>query len=698
MATKIKTGQIVDIETYVDNKDNIVISTAAADATTKANAAETNSKAYTDLEVASFNSTVSNGDAATLAAAQLDATTKANAAQANANSYTDTEIASSELSMTTYIDAQDAAVLIDAKEHAVIKDAINLQIANLNAQSWDVETLQAAKDYTDTQTGSSAFGALKYEDAYTNGVISGFIIPTSVTLDTTIGAGIAYVESIRQNVLATPHTFTASVDTYVDLDVNGLYVYNEVALGAGAPAISVGNIRIALVTTDATSITTVTDLSFKPSFYESDAEITTAAQPYIDAQDAATLSSANTYTDGEIITLTGYVDTQDNAVLSAAGAYTDIEITTLTGYVDTQDALKQDISEKGQINGYASLDANGLVPSAQLPSFVDDVLEFTDLASFPVTGETGKIYVSLATNLTYRWSGSAYIELTDTTAIWGNISGTLSNQTDLQNALDLKADITYVDTQDAATLASANNYTDNELLNYTPTTTLTTLLAAKASLDTAVSFNTITPTTDELYDLGSSALYWNNVYTKEIKPWYDGVTSQTLTVKGEHFTSINITTDKTGTANSDPVLALIDSTAGINWSIRNDSSDLNSLDFRYNNVRKFNIDSNGAFTEFTKLGADAPAIKTKKLTGTTAATSDGAIVTVAHGLNSAKIISFTLKIAAAASTGIPAQFTGVAGYEASIYHDGTNFIIENISGNSASIVSKPLIIFVTYEA
>lgn len=74
-------------------------------------------------------------------------------------------------------------------------------------------------------------------------------------------------------------------------------------------------------------------------------------------------------------------------------------------------ALKIDSSEKGQPNGVATLDATGKVPSAQLPSYVDDVLEYANLAAFPVTGETGKIYVALDTNKTYRWSGSVYIEI-----------------------------------------------------------------------------------------------------------------------------------------------------------------------------------------------------------------------------------------------------------------------------------------------
>lgn len=71
----------------------------------------------------------------------------------------------------------------------------------------------------------------------------------------------------------------------------------------------------------------------------------------------------------------------------------------------------------GSANGVAELDATGKVPSAQLPSFVDDVVESADYASLPVTGETGKIYVTLDTNKTYRWSGSAYAEISASLAL-----------------------------------------------------------------------------------------------------------------------------------------------------------------------------------------------------------------------------------------------------------------------------------------
>jgi hypothetical protein len=103
-----------------------------------------------------------------------------------------------------------------------------------------------------------------------------------------------------------------------------------------------------------------------------------------------------------------------NGVISAndtSVAFTEItgKPTTLTGYGVT-DAIN--VSQKGVVNGVATLDENGLVPATQLPSYVDDVLEFATLSVFPVTGVSGKIYVDTATNKTYRWSGTVYIYIT----------------------------------------------------------------------------------------------------------------------------------------------------------------------------------------------------------------------------------------------------------------------------------------------
>ena len=66
---------------------------------------------------------------------------------------------------------------------------------------------------------------------------------------------------------------------------------------------------------------------------------------------------------------------------------------------------------------FANLSDNGKVPANQLPSYVDDVLEYGTLSTFPVTGETDKIYVAQDTNLTYRWSGTRHVEISQSIAL-----------------------------------------------------------------------------------------------------------------------------------------------------------------------------------------------------------------------------------------------------------------------------------------
>lgn len=80
-------------------------------------------------------------------------------------------------------------------------------------------------------------------------------------------------------------------------------------------------------------------------------------------------------------------------------------------------SLNAFISTKGQPGGLAELDSTGKVPAAQLPSYVDDVLEFSTKAQFPQTGETGKIYVAKDTNLTYRWTSTQYLEISQSLAL-----------------------------------------------------------------------------------------------------------------------------------------------------------------------------------------------------------------------------------------------------------------------------------------
>lgn len=113
---------------------------------------------------------------------------------------------------------------------------------------------------------------------------------------------------------------------------------------------------------------------------------------------------------------TGYaaVDhTHNYAAPTHSHAQTDI-----TGLADAL-ATKANVSD---VAGKADL-VDGKVPESQLPSYVDDVVEYANLAAFPTTGESGKVYVALDTNKTYRWSGSSYVEISASLAL-GETSAT----------------------------------------------------------------------------------------------------------------------------------------------------------------------------------------------------------------------------------------------------------------------------------
>jgi hypothetical protein len=116
--------------------------------------------------------------------------------------------------------------------------------------------------------------------------------------------------------------------------------------------------------------------------------------------------------DGEII-----VNTNGNfeASLKATNLTANVNIELPNKAAGTYTLATTDII--GAINGVAELDGTGKVPSSQLPSYVDDVEEYVNLAAFPVTGESGKIYIALDTNLTYRWGGTAYVEISPSLAL-----------------------------------------------------------------------------------------------------------------------------------------------------------------------------------------------------------------------------------------------------------------------------------------
>ena len=130
------------------------------------------------------------------------------------------------------------------------------------------------------------------------------------------------------------------------------------------------------------------------------------------------------------------------------------------------------LTSKGQPNGLATLDDTGKVPSSQLPSYVDDVLEYDNKSVFPGTGEAGKIYVSKNDNKTYRWSGSAYVEISASLAL-GETTSTAYEQMGDKAPIDnpnFSRDVrvqgtVYVNGQNREEVA-----TKNDLNNYLPKT------------------------------------------------------------------------------------------------------------------------------------------------------------------------------------------------------------------------------------
>ena len=149
---------------------------------------------------------------------------------------------------------------------------------------------------------------------------------------------------------------------------------------------------------------------------------------------------------------------QNKVVNTAIG-----NLTSLVGNTAVATQISTAIASK------ADLDTSGKVPSSQLPSYVDDVIEYNGKSNFPSTGESGKIYVDTATNLTYRWSGSVYVEISPSLAL-GETSSTAYRGDRGKTAYD-HSQSTHARTDATKTAKSSTN--GNILINGTETTVYT---------------------------------------------------------------------------------------------------------------------------------------------------------------------------------------------------------------------------------
>ena len=184
-------------------------------------------------------------------------------------------------------------------------------------------------------------------------------------------------------------------------------------------------------------------------------ERTTLAQNTADSKtanetDEFLLSRKNHTGSQPMSTVTGLQDALD----SASDAVDNVNDAVIAVDIIAKAAIPS--NQKGMANGVATLDSAGVIPANQLPSYVDDVLEFATLANFPSVGEAGKIYIAIETSKTYRWTGTVYIaiggaEAADTAlclftartiAISGGATGTA---TQFDGSADIIIPITEVD-------------------------------------------------------------------------------------------------------------------------------------------------------------------------------------------------------------------------------------------------------------
>jgi hypothetical protein len=113
----------------------------------------------------------------------------------------------------------------------------------------------------------------------------------------------------------------------------------------------------------------------------------------------------------------------NNTTSGLAATKVQAAIDEVEGRIDTAETDIQAIEDSvGAANGICPLNGSTKIDALYLPSYVDDVLEYANFAALPVTGETGKIYVTLDTGKTYRWTGSVYVEISpsDVNSVNGN--------------------------------------------------------------------------------------------------------------------------------------------------------------------------------------------------------------------------------------------------------------------------------------
>lgn len=309
--------------------------------------------------------------------------------------------------------------------------------------------------------------------------------------------------------------------------------------------------------------------------------------------------------------------------------------------------------------------ASGTISSGLLPSYVDDVLSYTNLTGFPGTGETGKIYVDETTNKVYRWSGSVYVEI--------------SSSATAGEALKLTTPRTITTTGDASYSASFDGSA-----NVSAAITLATVNGSVGSFGSASSIPAITVNAKGQVTAVSTNSIGNELIAIQSLSDTPGFLKKTgngtysidvgsyLSLAGGTITGELISTSATPSTSPTTGASVIPGGQGIG--------------------------GNQYVGGFSSLGGDAnhPGIKIKVLTGTTAATQGGAVA-ITHGVTASKIISISVLVEYGTSSYVTQSHQFSAGYYFDISTSSGTINIGNHPTSSAAILSKTVKIVVIYK-
>lgn len=303
--------------------------------------------------------------------------------------------------------------------------------------------------------------------------------------------------------------------------------------------------------------------------------------------------------------------------------------TTVSGYGITDAVTTAQI---GVANGVAGLDGTGKVPSSQLPSFVDDVLEYSTLSGFPATGSTGIIYVDQSTNKIYRWSGSSYIEISPT-------AGNADTATKLATArtISLTSDVTGSVSFDGSANVSITTTLSNSGVTAGTYTSVTVnakgRVTAGTNPTTLVGFGITDAYTKTEVDslVASGGADWANITSIPTTLTGYGVYSEVVSVAQSEISSAlpsaSVSYANTaGSASSADSVAVTDDTAGVgSLYLTMTTSNTGNVLLNTSSTKISFIPSTGTLTatKFSGSGASLTSLSASNISSGTLAIANG---------------------------------------------------------------------------